>query len=226
MLEALRPYFGIVLEGGLSVVLGIANGVVMFLLALFVAFFFYVYGEPIAERLRLILHADRGRAGGRLIDVTGATVRGVVYGIVGTAVVQGILTAFGLWLSGVPRPVLLGAVAGFLSVLPIGAPRGLDPRRALADGHRSSRRGESSWRSMGWSRSRAPIQCHPALVHRPRRAFAFSVDHSGRAGRRAGVRAAGHFPGPGVAGRRLHADERMGRYGEGRTVGRSLRSRT
>jgi predicted PurR-regulated permease PerM len=46
----------------------------------------------------------------------------VVYGIVGTAVVQGILTAFGLWFSGVPRPLLLGGVAGFLSVLPIGAP--------------------------------------------------------------------------------------------------------
>jgi predicted PurR-regulated permease PerM len=49
-------------------------------------------------------------------------VRGVVYGILLTAIVQGILTAFGLWLSGVPRPVLLGAVAGFISVLPIGAP--------------------------------------------------------------------------------------------------------
>jgi predicted PurR-regulated permease PerM len=36
--------------------------------------------------------------------------------------VQGILTAFGLWLAGVPRPVLLGAVAGLISVLPIGAP--------------------------------------------------------------------------------------------------------
>jgi predicted PurR-regulated permease PerM len=46
----------------------------------------------------------------------------VVYGILLTAIVQGVLTAFGLWLSGVPRPVLLGAVAGFLSVLPIGAP--------------------------------------------------------------------------------------------------------
>ena len=58
----------------------------------------------------------------RLITVTGATVRGVVYGILGTAVVQGILTAFGLWISGVPRPVLLGSVAGLLAVLPIGAP--------------------------------------------------------------------------------------------------------
>jgi predicted PurR-regulated permease PerM len=122
LLEALRPFLGIILEGGLSVVLGIANGVVMFLLALFVAFFFYVYGEPLAERMHRIMHRIAGEHADRLIEVTGATVRGVVYGIVGTAVVQGILTAFGLWLSGVPRPVLLGVVAGLLSVLPIGAP--------------------------------------------------------------------------------------------------------
>lgn len=122
MLEALRPYFGIVVENGLSLLLGIANGVLMFLLALFVGFFFFIYGEPIADRLRLILHRIAGVQADRLISVTGATVRGVVYGILGTAVVQGILTAFGLWLSGVPRPVLLGGVAGLLSVLPIGAP--------------------------------------------------------------------------------------------------------
>ncbi len=122
LLEALRPFLGIVLEGGLSLVLGIANGVVMFLLALFMAFFFYVYGEPIAARMRLILRRIAGEQADRLAEVTGATVRGVVYGIVGTAVVQGILTSFGLWLSGVPRPLLLGGLAGFLSVLPIGAP--------------------------------------------------------------------------------------------------------
>ncbi len=122
MLDALRPYFGIVVEGGLSLLLGIANGVLMFLLALFIAFFFYIYGEPIADRLRLLLQRIAGNQAERLITVTGATVRGVVYGILGTAVVQGILTTFGLWLSGVPRPVLLGAIAGLLSVLPIGAP--------------------------------------------------------------------------------------------------------
>jgi predicted PurR-regulated permease PerM len=122
MVEAMRPYFGIVLEGGLSLLLGLANGVLLFVLALFIAFFFYLYGEPIAERLRMILLRIAGPRAERLISVTGATVRGVVYGILLTAIVQGILTAFGLWLAGVPRPVLLGAVAGFLSVLPIGAP--------------------------------------------------------------------------------------------------------
>ena len=122
MLEALRPYFGILLENGLSLLLGVANGVLMFVLALFVAFFFYTYGEPLSERLTVLLRRIAGVQADRLIQVTGATVRGVVYGILGTAIVQGILTAFGLWLSGVPRPVLLGFIAGTLSVLPIGAP--------------------------------------------------------------------------------------------------------
>ncbi len=120
--ESLQPYFGILLEGGLNILLGVAHGVLLFGLALFVAFFFYLYGDPLAVRLRLILHRIAGAQADRLILVTGATVRGVVYGILGTAIVQGVLTAFGLWIAGVPRPVLLGAVAGFLAVLPIGAP--------------------------------------------------------------------------------------------------------
>jgi predicted PurR-regulated permease PerM len=122
MVEAFRPYFGMLLEGGVSLLLGIANGVLLFGLALFAAFFFYLYGEPIAARLALLLRRIAGARADRLIVVIGATVRGVVYGILGTAVVQGILTAFGLWLSGVPRPVLLGVVAAFLAVLPVGAP--------------------------------------------------------------------------------------------------------
>jgi len=122
MLEALRPYYGIVVESSINVLLGIANGVVNFLLALFIGFFFYVYGDRIATRLRQILYRIAGPQADHLIRITSATVRGVVFGILGTAVVQGFLTAFGLWLSGVPRPVLLGAIAGFLAVLPVGAP--------------------------------------------------------------------------------------------------------
>ena len=63
MVEALRPYFGMSLEGGLSLLLGIANGVLLFLLALFVAFFFYVYGEPIADAAARDPAAHRRRRG-------------------------------------------------------------------------------------------------------------------------------------------------------------------
>ena len=122
MVDTFRPYVGVIAEGGFSLLLGIVGGVVGFLLALFISFFFYAYGEAIAGRLRAILRRVAGDRAERLIEVTGQTVRGTVYGILGTAIVQGLLTTFGLWIAGVPRPVTLGALAGFLSVFPIGAP--------------------------------------------------------------------------------------------------------
>ena len=122
MLGALQPYFGLVLENGLRLMLGLAGGVLMFLLALFAAFFVYINGESMATRMHLLLQRIAGPRAERLILVTGATVRGVVYGILGTAIVQGILTAIGLAVAGVPRAMLLGGAAGLLAVLPVGPP--------------------------------------------------------------------------------------------------------
>lgn len=135
--SVLRPYAGMAAEAGLSLVLGIANGVVLFLLALFVAFFFYLYGEALAVTLHRLLNRLGGARAVALLAVTGATVRGVVYGTLGTAIVQGILTAIGLAVAGVPRAVLLGALAAFLSVLPVGAPLVWIPATLwlLAEGH-------------------------------------------------------------------------------------------
>jgi predicted PurR-regulated permease PerM len=117
-----RPYFGSIAEAGLRLLLDIADSVVGFMLALFIGFFFYIYGEAMAGRLQAIMRRIAGARADRLIAVTGRTVRGTVYGILGTAVVQGLLTFGGLSLVGVPRAPLLALVAGFLSVLPIGAP--------------------------------------------------------------------------------------------------------
>ena len=122
MVVFFRPYFGIAAQFGLQLLLGLANGVLLFLLALFVAFFAYASGEQLAKRITLIVHRIAGDRAERLIEVTGATVRGVVYGILGTAVVQGALTAIGLWVCGVPRAALFGVIAGGLAVLPVGPP--------------------------------------------------------------------------------------------------------
>jgi predicted PurR-regulated permease PerM len=46
----------------------------------------------------------------------------VVYGILGTALAQGILAGMGLWISGVPAPLLLGLLTFFLSLIPMGPP--------------------------------------------------------------------------------------------------------
>ena len=122
MVAFFSPYFGMVAESGLKLLLGIAGGILQFLLALVVAFFFWSSGDTLKIYLDRITQRILGPRANRLIAVTGATVRGVVFGILGTAIVQGVLTTIGLYVSGVPRPLLLGLVAGLLSVLPIGSP--------------------------------------------------------------------------------------------------------
>ncbi len=122
MVAFFRPYLGMIAEAGLQLLYGIASGIVQFVLALFIAYFFFYSGDTLGAYFRRILVRIAGPYAEQLIRVTGRTVRGTVIGILGTAILQGFLTAFGLALAGVPRPVLLGAAAAFLAVLPIGAP--------------------------------------------------------------------------------------------------------
>jgi predicted PurR-regulated permease PerM len=137
MASFFRPYLGMFAEGGLSLLLSIAGGVVQFFVALFVAFFFWFSGEQLGAGLQVLVHRVAGRYAAQLIATTTRAVRGTVYGILGTAIIQGFLTAFGLSLAGVPRVVLLGIMAAFLAVLPIGAPLIWIPAGLwlLTDGH-------------------------------------------------------------------------------------------
>ncbi|MBV9655909.1 MAG: AI-2E family transporter [Acetobacteraceae bacterium] len=120
--EVVRPYLGLLIEGGFSLLLGLVNGVVLCALSLFIAFFVYLHGAILAAKLEGIVRRVAGGPAERLIAVTGAMIRGTVYSILGTAILQGVLTWFGLWVAGVPRAVTLGVIVAFLSVLPIGAP--------------------------------------------------------------------------------------------------------
>ena len=64
-------------------------------------------------------------AGGRgqhLIKVAGDTVRGVIYGILGTAIAQALVAGLGFWIAGVPGAVLLAVLTFFFAVLPFGPP--------------------------------------------------------------------------------------------------------
>jgi predicted PurR-regulated permease PerM len=117
-----RPYLGMFAEQSLSLLLGVAGGLFQFFVALFVAFFLWLSGDTLGPRLQILVHRIAGRYGPELVATTTRAVRGTVYGILGTAIIQGFLTAFGLSLAGVPRVVLLGTVTAFLAVLPIGAP--------------------------------------------------------------------------------------------------------
>ena len=100
----------------------LARGVLELTLSIFIAFFLYRDGDAIAQRVTTGVDRIAGARGRHLIGVAVGTMRGVVYGILGTAIGQGVLAAVGFWLAGVPAAPLLGLATFFLSPLPIGPP--------------------------------------------------------------------------------------------------------
>jgi predicted PurR-regulated permease PerM len=63
-----------------------------------------------------------GERGQHLLEVAGNTVRGVVYGILGTALVQAVIAGIGFLIAGVPGAGVLALLTFFLSVVPVGPP--------------------------------------------------------------------------------------------------------
>lgn len=100
----------------------LGNGVSELSLSIFFAFFLYRDGPALAARLRGGVSRLGGERGLQLLSLARQTVSGVVYGIIGTALAQGVLAAIGFAIAGVPGALLLGLGTFFLSVVPVGPP--------------------------------------------------------------------------------------------------------
>jgi len=100
---------------------GIGAGLVQVLLAIFVAYFLYRDGEQVRKlvlgTVSRLAGAERGNA---LLATAQSAVKGVVYGLIGTALVQGAVAFIGFVIAGVPGAFLLGALTFVLSLVPMG----------------------------------------------------------------------------------------------------------
>ncbi|WP_156328223.1 MULTISPECIES: AI-2E family transporter [unclassified Massilia] len=110
------PFFGAVLGAALSVVQGIG----LLILSVLFAAFFYLSGESLGGALQGAMRRIAGTQAPVLLALIGGTVKGVVYGILGTSLAQAVLCAVGYWIAGLPSPVLLGLLTFFLAVIPGG----------------------------------------------------------------------------------------------------------
>src|SRR5260370_34487760 len=93
-------------------------GIFQITLSLLIAFFFYRDGQAAANQLHAALHRIAGERGDRLLDLAGATIRAVVYGVLGTALLQGGGRGIGFAIGLVPGSLLLGVgdlVVSFIS---------------------------------------------------------------------------------------------------------------
>jgi predicted PurR-regulated permease PerM len=104
----------------LAAALAVTHGLGLLALSIVLAFFFYTGGEGAAAWLNAGMRRVAGERADYLLALAGSTVKGVVYGILGTALVQAVLAGFGCWMAGVPAPALLGLATFFLSVVPGG----------------------------------------------------------------------------------------------------------
>jgi len=108
----------------LSYIVGAGAGMARIFLLTILSLIFFLFllkeGRSIRiglERMAVRLGGEKGR---HLLYVAGSTMRSVVYGILGAAILQGIMAIFGLWISGVPSPLFIGMVAGVFALIPVG----------------------------------------------------------------------------------------------------------
>ena len=106
----------------LTATLVVGQGLTHLMLSAFLAFFFLRDASVLADRLSVGADRLAGDRGKHLIKVAGDTVRGVIYGILGTAIAQALLAGLGFWIAGVPGAVLLSVLTFFFGVVPFGPP--------------------------------------------------------------------------------------------------------
>ncbi len=119
---ALEPYVAqardFVLRSGAT----IGQGAVELTLSVIICFFVYRDGRDAAVQLHSGVQRVAGDRAQHLLEVTGSTIRGVVYGVMGTAAAQGLLAGIGFWIAGVPGALLLGFATFVFSLIPAGPP--------------------------------------------------------------------------------------------------------
>jgi predicted PurR-regulated permease PerM len=111
----IEPASSWLLKGGLA----LGGGVIQLAFSIFIAFFLFRDGVAVGGRLTHAVERIGGERGKHLLEVAGNTVRGVVYGILGTALVQAIVAGIGFLVAGVPGAALLALLTFFASIVPV-----------------------------------------------------------------------------------------------------------
>ena len=106
----------------LSITLAVGQGVTQLVLSGFLAFFLLKDADILSQRVTVAADRLAGERGRHLLNVAGGTVRGVIYGILGTAIAQALVAGLGFWIAGVPGAVLLSVMTFFFAVIPFGPP--------------------------------------------------------------------------------------------------------
>lgn len=116
----LAPYARTVLQWFAAQAGSIGMAMLQFLLTVIIATILYAQGEIVREGILSFARRLAGKQGEDVAILAAKAVRGVVLGVVGTALIQAVVGGVGLFISGVPAAALLTAVMLILCVAQIG----------------------------------------------------------------------------------------------------------
>ena len=120
--EAVRKLTQPAQQFAFAVGLILGEGVLQLTLVIFLGFFLYRDGEALVAAARAVATRVMGDLAAGLFLTVGGTIRGVVYGIIGTGIAQTVAALIGFLIAGVPGALLLAFLTLMLSILPIGPP--------------------------------------------------------------------------------------------------------
>ncbi|HOY69620.1 MAG TPA: AI-2E family transporter [Methylotenera sp.] len=100
----------------------VGKNLVKLILVIVILFFFYRDGTRIVAELRQVLARFIGVQVHDYLHAVGTTTRAVVYGVLLTAFVQGIVAGLGYWVAGLNSPVLFGVLTMVLALIPFCTP--------------------------------------------------------------------------------------------------------
>jgi predicted PurR-regulated permease PerM len=113
--KLVEPAGKLLLKGGIL----LGGGLIRLALSIFIAFFLFRSGTTAGAWLTALVLHIAGERGTHLLTVAANTVRGVVYGILGTALIQAVLAGIGFFVAGVPGAALLALLTFFISIVPV-----------------------------------------------------------------------------------------------------------
>lgn len=90
--------------------------------ALITLFFLYRDGEHVLAQVQRVLRRFLGARVDAYLAAVGGMTKAVVWGLIATALAQGLVAGLGYWWAGLPAPVLLGVITALVAMIPFGTP--------------------------------------------------------------------------------------------------------
>jgi predicted PurR-regulated permease PerM len=98
---------------------GVSRNVGKVLVALLTLFFFYRDGDLLVRQIQRVGKRFFDDRLDRSVHAAGVMTRAVVYGLLISALAQGVIAGIGYWIFGLEAPAILGALTGLLSTAPL-----------------------------------------------------------------------------------------------------------